>query len=136
MKPRYVEHDGGRLGFAPNEKLDCTVRALAIASGAEYGRVHALLESYGRKRGRKMKDFARAMRVLCGGTFNGRCPRVAGDTGITLGRYALAHPEGRYCLRVRGHVVAVIDGVIYDLGEPKLRAIVTNAWKFEEVSNG
>lgn len=123
---KYIEHDGGRLGFAPNEKLDCTVRAVALASGIPYAEAHALCKAYGRKDGHKMKGFEFFMKT----TF----PQVrrAGDCGITLGRWVAAHSQGTYLLKVRGHVVTVIDGVALDLGEPRWRQVVIGAWCFRE----
>jgi hypothetical protein len=123
---KYIEHDGGRLGYAPNEKLDCTVRAVALAAGMPYAEAHALCKAHGRKDGHRMKNFVTFMKK----TF----PQVrrAGDCGITLGRWVTAHRHGIYLLRVRGHVVVVVDGVVLDLGEPRWRQMVNDAWCFKE----
>lgn len=130
----YIETDGGRLGFAPNEQLDCTVRAFALVSQISYRDAHVMMAKAGRKEGKRMADFAAFMKTWCGRICNTRYVRRAGDCGITLGRYVKDHPTGRYLLRVRGHVVAVVDGVALDLGEPNWRAIVRGAWCFEEIA--
>ena len=65
---------------------------------------------------------------------NGRYVQRSGDCGITLQRFARSHTQGRYLLRMRGHAVALVDGIVHDLGEPKWRSIIRGAWRFEEVA--
>lgn len=47
---------------------------------------------------------------------------------ITLKKFLQKHDKGRYYLLVRGHALAVIDGVIYDHKEGLQRQVV-GAWR-------
>jgi hypothetical protein len=41
----------------------------------------------------------------------------------TLQRFAREHPRGRYMVRVSGHAVAVIDGVVWGYHRPRTRVL-------------
>jgi len=123
--------DGGRSQFMPHEKRDCTVRALSAAAGLPYIEAHGIMRSYGRKDryGVYMSEVLGAMKAA---PINGFIITPIGDTGITLKRYIESYCQaGRFLLLIRGHALAVLDGVIHDLGKPKPRARVLNAYRFD-----
>lgn len=47
---------------------------------------------------------------------------------IRLQDFIELHPEGRYYVLVRGHALAIVDGIVYDHKEG-LRRIVTDAFR-------
>ena len=124
-------NDGGRLGSLPHEQLDCTVRAFAIALGVPYTEAHTVMANMGRRNGHRMSTHYFRIALNQYARRTGRLRR-AGDTGITLGRYAKEHSGGRYILDVRGHALAMIDGVVHDTVVPKPRQIVLHAWRVVE----
>ena len=104
--------------FNPNpagQKVgDCTVRAIAKATGKSWDEVYIGLCL----QGLIMGDLPSAMSV--GGAYvrgrgfarNGSpdpCPGC-----YTVGRFSDEHPRGTYILALSGHVVCVQDGTIYD----------------------
>jgi hypothetical protein len=48
---------------------------------------------------------------------------------VTVGRFALENPRGRFYCIVRGHALAIINGTIYDWW-PRPRRILLHVWKF------
>lgn len=117
--------DGGRASSMPGEKLDCSVRAAAIALDIPYPDAHALFTKHGRKpRHRtptRVSYIALSYTKAHSYTYTKRRP--------TLERFVREHPEGRYIIRVRGHMFTVIDGGIHDLLPwPSPRALVLSYW--------
>ena len=122
--------DGGRSTTEPHETADCTVRAFALVTELSYGDAHGVLERAGRKR-RCRFNFHRAMRTsLRSREWNGWTFQERHDVdSMTVGRFVSEHPTGRYIVRVRGHVFAVLDGTVFDAFQLKPRMHVVQAWK-------
>lgn len=102
------------------EKNDCTVRALANATGMGYHEAFKLAEALGRRQGSGLK-----WKPLCElyapySTLN----RVI----TTVGAFAAQHPIGTFILHVRKHVFCLKDGVMLDTGASKPTARVDYAW--------
>ena len=111
-------------GF-PEETKDCTVRAVSIAIDIPYAVAHAMLSKAGRpdKDGPRASVFTAFMKSIgytkyeyparyykvekCYGTIERRAR-------ITFKRWLPEHSTGRYIVDMRGHVFAVIDGVVHD----------------------
>lgn len=45
--------------------------------------------------------------------------------------FADKYPDGTYLLRMEGHIVPLIDGVIYDLFDSRYYGIITDAWRVD-----
>lgn len=116
-RARFLATDAGRAqSRRPRQSNDCTVRALALATGTDYDDAYDTLAAAGRRcaRGFHFRAWAK------GATFNGfsfewaAFPAVKGDWRMNPVRFAIAHPEGRFILKTAKHVLAVVDGVIMD----------------------
>lgn len=116
--------DGGRYSAAPGESRDCSVRATAVALDIPYHIAHAMFEREGREPQRRTK-LGVSDRVLKGY----RSHRYTRKRP-TLARFIREHPEGRYIVRIRGHMFAVIDGGVHDmLPWPSPCSLVLQYWK-------
>ena len=124
---KVVFNDGGRAdaGYIGTTG-DCTVRAIAIATEKPYQEVYdALFELNRRQHGR-----LRGASPRNGGTKTRTIRKYLASLGwvfhptMTIGSGCKTHlkadelPSGRLVVRVSKHMVAVIDGVIHDLGDP------------------
>jgi len=103
----HVYNDGNnRNERYKNEANDCTVIAYSIAANIPYANAHAELFLAGRKfrRGFQFPLFAATKDWK-------RFPRP----GMEVDKYVqyIAY-SGRWIIQVRGHVFAVVDGVIHD----------------------
>lgn len=107
MEIRYKRCDAGRKsdGFG-TEIRDCAVRAIALLLQTNYATAHEDLRALGRKAQRKFKwDLAVKHYDLEKMTFS---------PGPTVAAVLEDIPCGCFAITVRGHVFAVIDGVIHD----------------------
>jgi hypothetical protein len=88
---------------------DCTVRALCVAANLPRETADALLTKHGRAR---MKG--------CRSNVFGPAYEEAGAVRVsdlrrqTLAAFVRNNPRGRFVVLVRGHALAVVDGVIHD----------------------
>ena len=113
------------------EDNDCTVVALSIAAGIPYNVAHDILRAAGRERcrGFRLVGWLRCQyrdgRSVCGYKV----------TPVNAGRKTLAQvrrdfPKGRFILRKRGHVFAMIDNEVMDYGTGN-RTRITDLFLFE-----
>ena len=118
------------------ETNDCSVVAFSIAFEISYKTSHAMHAKYGRKPrcGTSYKTH-----VLCvnemelqGYTTEEIIPRKVYERygKVIQGKYSLksigaAYPEGRYLVKVRGHILAMVDGVIEDWSEGRKLQVKT-----------
>lgn len=108
------------------ETRDCTVVSLAEVCRLDYLEAHKIMrERFKRqnKRGVSVDKFAEILSeyTIKKGPYDW-------DNKIPLGQFCKKHPVGRYFVVVRGHALAVIDGVIYDHSY-KPRRMVVGAWR-------
>jgi hypothetical protein len=125
----WVYHDGGRA-FAgyKGQTGDCVTRAIAIATGKPYGEVYALVNSYGRSgewhpdavnaRTGVAKTATRAILADLGWVWVPTMFPPPNSKGTTVHLRTDELPGGRLVVQCSRHVVAVIDGVVYDTGDP------------------
>ncbi len=126
-----------RTGAGSGERRDCAVRAATIAAGREYVEVHRIFWSYGRKPRRstplrifmQVAEHLGAVETLAAAGYRVG-PLGTGEKSPTLSRFAATHREGRYVVRVRGHMLAVIDGVVHDHSQQPRRRVL-QAWRFD-----
>lgn len=107
---KHVRSDAGRSEFCPDERNDCVVRAIAVASGTPYLMALEYLQKRGRTKGHGFKTW-----LLCGYKYNGKMFWRSPRPHSSVGRYIVEHPNGSYILGVANHVFAVVDGVIHDM---------------------
>lgn len=109
--------DAGRSNSRrPRQTNDCTVVALAHATGLPYDECYDTLAKAGRKCGRGFGLTKWAAKASLGGwRFRQMSfPATKGMRRVNPATFALKHPEGRFILRVSKHVMACVDGVIVD----------------------
>ena len=97
-------HDGGRVGDGFGaEKLDCAVRAYAIAKEIPYTDAHLLFEKAGRRpQHRTYWEIYTKLRIKF--TFR----------YITVKNFIIQHPEGSFYVCMNGHAFVIKNGVIFD----------------------
>jgi hypothetical protein len=113
MKPEELYQNVLKARSEFFEANDCTVKAIAIATGEGYDMAHYALECAGRKarKGTSLGRMKEALNLL-GYTWH-RMKRedFSARTPISLEREAL---PGNYIVSFNTHVAAVIDGEILD----------------------
>ena len=113
------------------EDNDCTVVALSIAAGIPYNVAHDILRAAGRERckGFRLGGWLRCQyrdgRSVCGYKVTpvNACRK-------TLAQVRRDFPKGRFILRKRGHVFAMIDNEVMDYGTGN-RTRITDLFLFE-----
>lgn len=101
----------------PNERNDCSVRALSIALGVQYSEVHKLCEKRGRKpkQGFHTSQAFRIGRRRKVATFKGVriSYRTTGKHQSTIPTFIKKNPVGRFVCVKHRHAFAIIDGKVY-----------------------
>jgi hypothetical protein len=109
------------------ETRDCSVRAHAVAACIDYSEAHALYARHGRP-------------ARCGTSINTTfdCMGAIGAPEVplarcTVGAFVKAHPAGHYVVHVKGHALAIVDGVVHDWGKytSGARRRVWRAWRLD-----
>lgn len=122
--PNFIQTDAGRdsSGFG-YESNDCVVRAISKAYNISYDKAHETLRCLGRKDNDGFKTFV-AMNHL-----GFEWTKTQSSLHMTVARFAKEYNKGSFVIRATGHAMAVVDGIIYDMGYPQLRRHVKQAWK-------
>lgn len=113
-----VLDDGGRAaaGFKP-ARQDCAPRAIAIATRRPYAEVYARLREHQRRRAKTVPSMGvviESVHAVVVGEYRWRwTPTVVGFEDLPAGRIIAVCDKG-----TGGHVTAVIDGEVHDLGDP------------------
>ena len=114
--------------LAFNEKNDCAVKAIAISHNVEYSQVHKMLKAEGRvNRQGTYRHQQEAVSKLLGATFIDTIPRKAGGGQITVSTIGRYFPKGRHMVFTRGHVLALVDGVVQDWTAGRKHRVL-NVW--------
>jgi hypothetical protein len=113
-----------------SEKNDCTVRTTKNAFGITYDEAYQKLKEFGRKKnhGCVYSSFIHTL----GGEFAGKKIFRLSISRMTIKTFCSKYNKGTFILGIRGHVLTVIDGIIYDRFKNKLTKIVVNAWRIGE----
>lgn len=144
---RYRWDDGGRKrsGFKREPAKDCACRAIAIASGKPYKEVRTLLLASAKRERRKAdrshpdwgvhravyEPVMRALGAVWHPLWGPRNPSWRTVTRLrTFG--LLGNPPRRFVLSMRGHLTAVVRGVIRDTHHYGLARQVFGAYIFPE----
>lgn len=122
-----IEYFKDCAGSPENERNDCTVRALAIATNCPYHDCYMLLANFGRKpnKGTNIRKFFKNNRSVFGHAFN----KLKFRKPITLNKFVKKYPIGTYYVRISRHVFVVKDGVAIDMERPKTYCRITDAWE-------
>ena len=110
----------------------CIVTSLAISPKIKFRESASYLAKYGREHrdGMFYSDIVKAVNDIkhCKVT---EIEDYTHDNRITINQFVKKHPEGRYMCLVKGHVISIVNGVLYDHTEKPRRQIV-KVWKFED----
>jgi hypothetical protein len=123
---KHTRETYASVGSDAQERSDCSIRAAATAGCIDYNTAHAVFEKHGRKpcKPTRFETSMSALKELFPEsefrTFHGR--------RVTLAQFVRAFPAGHYVLHVRGHALAVCDGVVHDW-TPASRRLVRWYWK-------
>ena len=127
----FRKHYAGRPTEQPHDKGDCTVRALATASGMSYWSAWDLLYKIQGEQNHchfylftYLRDYPERMGVRQYLPF----PATRGVARVKLQDFQRAFPTGRYIVQVASHATAIIDGVCVDSWYPR-RKCVYGAWE-------
>jgi len=101
--------------LSANERQDCAVKAVAIVTGSDYKTAWDMLDLAGReaRRGTYIHTTMRALDSM-GYKHVSSLPRQPNGSQYTLKTICKAYPKGKYLVSVRGHIAAMIDGVVID----------------------
>ena len=134
MTFEYEYHDGGRrFSRRPKQKEDCTVRALVIATGADYDHAYDELKSRGRDSHRRFPFSIITKEVVFGHVFVWQ----AFEDGylLTAAEFCERYSAGTFILQMKGHVMCVKDGVAYDTYKVEDDRLIKGAWRIERARN-
>jgi hypothetical protein len=124
---RWVYNDGGRAAAGyKGDTGDCVTRAIAIAAQLPYQKVYDAINAVGKlekqatgrgsnARTGVIKSTTRAFIKALGWRW---VPTMKFGTGCTVHLREHELPKGRLIVQVSKHLVAVIDGVMYDTHDP------------------
>lgn len=128
---RWVYDDGGRkeAGYV-GRAGDCTVRAIAIATGKPYQEVYDSLFTLNRQKNRNPKRCSprdggttrRTIREYMASLGWRWVPCMGIGTGCTVHLHDGELPAGRLVVSLSRHMTAVINGVIHDTYDPQREA--------------
>jgi len=111
------------------EKNDCTVQTLANALHISYDEAHIILKDAGRKDKHRFNFVAWADKQENLIAMNLHGIRIT--TGKIGSIFVCAF--GTWICKTRGHVFAIVNGIVVDNSTPRLKAPVLNIWQVVEV---
>jgi hypothetical protein len=128
----FIVHDGGRSkSKRPRQKNDCTVRCLSTATGLDYDLVYDMLADAGRKcsKGFDFKHWIETQDMFIFTKFS--FPAKRGEPRMNPSKFYKHFPKGRYIVRTAKHVLAAVDGVLYDTVKPHSDRCIYTAWRYD-----
>jgi len=109
----FVATDAGRSSSRrPQQKNDCTVRAIALAKSMSYDDAYDLLSDAGRKSGCRF-EFSKWIASQPWAT-KFSFPAVKGQRRMNPATFCRQHSVGTFIVKTAKHVFVVKDGVAYD----------------------
>jgi hypothetical protein len=127
----YIVFDG-RTDEHKHERLDCTVRAVSAACSLEYGIAYTLLKTFGRKDRHKISFVAFMACHARLGEYGHRL--IYSAEGLTVNQFLKLYKSGRFIVRIRGHVFAVVDGCVYDRIPVGAKSHIRNVWRLDSLA--
>jgi len=107
---------------------DCIVRAIATATNTDYLECRRELNRKKKKLGHSSYKDTKFLYDYLKGYPRLIFKAVKGEPRIKGSNFTELHPKGKYVLKMAGHVVACIDGVILDTWDCSYRSVYT-AWE-------
>ena len=134
------------------ENNDCVVRAMAIAADTDYATAHQWVKEYLirlDREGTSLTAYRLSNLIQAGTKVNNKQITPVPSSELinpdythkqvkyTVGTFSQKHNKGTYFVIVRGHALAIKDGVVYDNSNFKIRnngfrRPIRNAFKLEE----
>lgn len=114
---RTALHDAGRAASKRSrQKNDCTVRAIATATRITYDEAYELLAKAGRvcSKGFAFAPWADKAVVNDHRFIWQRLRKQRGKARVNIAVFCKQYGQGTYIIRVRRHVLTVIDGICHD----------------------
>lgn len=106
------------------ERRDCSIRAFSVAACISYKEALEIFTKFGRKHNQGTPE--RVTEQVIDEQFPD-AEKLPGY-GLTLPKFAQRFNSGHYVVHVRGHALAITDGIIHDWRlRPKTK--VYRAWK-------
>ena len=119
--------------LAKKETNDCVVRAFMMALDLPYDKAHKFVADKFKRENRKGTYTSAHLNNVIGRIKNGYRmtlmgyhpkyafgsrkklvnPKYSKETGYTVKSFMEQHPTGRYFIIVKGHALALVDGVLY-----------------------
>ena len=140
-----IKSDSRGVERIEGEANDCTVRALANAAAMPYKLAHKVLRKAGRqpRTGVKSSNWHPAylrmgFRLVSihgstqGARFLSLMTNQAAEPGLTLINALPRLQQGRYVVKIRGHVLAVVDGKVLDYGYNSAGSRVQAIYKLDQ----
>ena len=146
-----IARESSELG--KNENGDCVVRAFMAALDLPYDKAHAWVKKELKRKDRKGAFVSSYAKNILGKTKNGKKinyigahptrnflkysigsdkilvnPKYKTKTGYTLKSFIENNPVGRFVLIVQGHVVAVVNGVLYGNRDEQWKGLYRSVW--------
>ena len=109
------------------ESNDCSVRAVSVASGLPYYKVHAAFTEAGRKTGKGVS--VRIMIAALEKLGIMQQPETLVFRRPTLSYWLSNNPTGNWVIVKRDHAFAILDGVVHDSSPVGARSRVLFAFK-------
>jgi hypothetical protein len=116
----FVKTDASRPS---TERADCTVRAIATCMNIPYEVAHEIMRNKGRK-DRCRTHFR--LPIIQDLGFDDRAELSC----MTVERSLKGMNHGRFIVSVRGHVFAVVNGVVYDQSPPPKKQRVEMVYEY------
>lgn len=114
-------HEASLASQEFNERNDCAVRAVAVATGVDYATVHKLFKKHGRRNGRGTPpSMTWAVVIELGFKLVDVTRKVPARTVRKASPYL---HDGSYLVSVRGHLLCVKDGKVEDWTAGRLHRI-------------
>lgn len=104
------------------EQRDCTIKALAIATGLHYDDVHAAAAKQGRKRGKGMKRHQTIATAKALGFALEHVTDYRAKTARTIERDKCLQ-SGAFIIGMTRHLAAMVDGKLIDWSQNGLKRI-------------
>ena len=116
------------------DENDCTVRAFSLGFDVPYTQAFKLLESAGRKQGKRFVTSSLLVTGFKLGSYTTRQWEYSKikELNLTVNSFIKAYPIGRYILTTKSHAFTILDGVVHDT-YTKPRAKVTKVWELYHV---
>jgi len=129
--PLILDDAKRNLSKRPLAQNDCTVRALALVTGASYDAAYDQLAAAGRKSGEGFDIGAYLKKA--GVLWGYKVQKIKVPRALTLDRLMAERPD-RIIIETSDHVIAVLKGRAHDMirlpGDSRVYAV----WKFRRVA--